>query len=135
MTAQVIKGYLEATLRRCGFSYAEEGGYLTLTAGLGGKRWKMALSCGENRLIFYAAYPWQTAYEHRERVLEHLNALNAVSGFGSYFLLDTESGALTVFRCDVLIADEYSVIESIEKGFKYASAAVCARWETLKENI
>ena len=131
MTVQTIKGYLEAEMRRHAFPYTSENGYITLTAGFGGKRWKMAFSCGENRIECYAAYPWPVPRELRESLLERLNSLNAAAGFGSYFLLDTERNHLIVLRCDILIADEYSIAECIEEGLKRMSAAFCARWETL----
>ena len=135
MTIQMMQGYLEAEMRRHGFPCSVKNGYTTLTAGLGGKRWKMALTCGENRFTFYAAYPWQVSREHRTRVIEWLNGINAGISFGSCFLLDMEQSCLIVFRCDVIIADEYSIAECLENGLKYTSAALCARWDSLSEAV
>jgi len=132
MTKQIVEGYLKAELRRHGFQYAVENGYMVLTAGFGSKRWKMVLTCGDGCLSCYAAYPWQVPHERRERLLERLNSLNASARFGSCFLLDSEQGGMIVFRCDVIIADEYSIAECIEKGFKYATIAICARWDRLR---
>ena len=131
LTETMIKGYLEAEMRRFGFSCTVESGYLLLTAGLGRRRWKMAVSCGENRITCYAAYPWMIPGERRASVLERLNDLNAASGFGSYFLLDTEQGGFAAFRCDILLTDAYSISECFEEGLRSASAAFYARWETL----
>ena len=117
---------------RHGFPYTVEGNYLVLTAGLGGRRWKMAFTCGEDRVICYAAYPWQAPPERRAEVLERLNRLNAAAGFGSYFLLDR---GLVVLRCDVIIADVYSIAECLESGFKHTSAGFYAHWEALGETV
>ena len=135
MTVQMMRGYLEAEMRRHGFFWSEKNGYTTLTAGLGGKRWKMALSCDEDRFTCYAAYPREIPDERRSVVLEWLNKINAEAGFGSCFLLETESGSLVVLRCDIIIADEYSISECFETGLKYTSAALCARWDTLNKKI
>ena len=131
MTAQLVKGYLDAAMRRFGFVYTEKNGYAVLTAGLHGKRWKMAFSCGDDRLAIYAAYPGAIPHESRIRAAERLNELNAQSGFGCFFLLETGRDCLIIYRCDVIIADEYSITECIEKGFKLTSAAICARWDIL----
>ena len=132
MTVKMIRGYLEAELRRHDFPHTEESGYLTFTAGFGGRRWKTALACGENRVSCYAAYPWLIPEERREGLLWRLNSLNAAASYGSYFLLDTEQGCMIVFRCDILIADGYSFAECLEKGFKHMAAAFCARWDFLR---
>ena len=131
MTAMMIRGYLEAELRRLGFPYTLENGYMLLTAGLAGRRWKMAIACGENRVMYYAAYPRQVPRERRAACLDCLNNLNAALSFGGFFLLDTGPHCLIVFRGDVLIADEYSVAECLESGFKHTTAAFYARWETM----
>jgi len=133
MTVQMMRGYLEAEMRRYGFVWSVKNGYTTLTAGLGGKRWKMALTCSEDRFTCYAAYPWEISRKRRAHVLEGLNKINADASFGSCFLLETEQSCLIVFRCDVIIADEYSIAECFEHGLKYTSAALCARWEILGE--
>ena len=128
----MVEGYLKAELRRHGFLYAALNGYMVLTAGFGSKRWKMALACGDGCLSCYAAYPWQVPRWRREKLLEQLNSLNASACFGSCFLLDSEQGGMIVFRCDVIIADEYSIAECLEKGFKHTTIAICARWNMLK---
>ena len=134
MNAKMINGYLESELRRYGFSYTVENGYVLMTAGLGGRRWKTVILSGENRITCYAAYPRLTPPERRISVLERLNDLNAASGFGSYFLLDTDQGCLIVFRCDILIADVYSIAECFRLCMKNMSAAIYAQWETLMQN-
>ena len=132
----MIKGFLESELRRKAFPYIVENGYMILTAGFGGKRWKLAVSCGENRITCYAAYPRQVPRELCASMIARLNSLNAASGFGSYFLLDTEGlgllsqapGYLIVFRCDILTADVYSIGECFADGLWRMSAAFCAQW-------
>ena len=131
LTEKMIKGYIETELRRYEFSYAAQSGYLTLTAGLGGRRWKMAISCGENRITCYSAYPWRIPGERRATVLERLNEFNAACGLGSYFLLDAEQGGLAAFRCDIPVTDIYSISECFEEGLRRMSAAFYARWGAL----
>ena len=132
MTYDIVEGYLETAMHRFGFSYAWESGFMVLTAGIGSRRWKMAIKCMENRFVFYAAYPLQLPHENRARMLEHLNTMNAQSGFGAYFLLDTEQGLMIVCRCDVLIPDEYSIFECIESGLKFISAELYSKWGALQ---
>ena len=122
MDADTVAGWLDATMRRLGFTYAWENGFVSLTAGLGGRRWKMAVKCMEDKLAFYAAYPRQIPYQSRTRMLEFLNTLTASSDLGGWFLLKTEQGYVIVCRCDVLIPDEYSITDSIENGLKQISA-------------
>ena len=131
----MIKGYVKAEMHRWAFHYTEESGFITITAGFGARRWKMAISCVENMITCYAAYPRETIFENRAGVLELLNELNAATGFGSYFLLDAEKGGLIVFRCDILIADEYSIVECFAEGIKRLSAAFSARWEVLISHL
>ena len=135
MTVQMMQGYLEAEMRRHGFPCLVKNGYTTLTAGLGGKRWRMALACGEDRFTCYAAYPWPLPGGYRAKVLEWLNEINAGASFGSCFLLETGLSCLIVFRCDIIVADEYSIAECFENGLKYTSAALCSHWETLNKFI
>ena len=135
MDVDVVRGYFEAAMRRFGFSFMWENEFAVLTAGVGGRRWKMAILCMEDRFVLYAAYPQHVPHGGRAGMLEFLNTLNAASGFGSYFLLEAERGYLIVCRCDVLIPDEYSIFECIECGFKYASAEIYSKWGQLHEML
>ena len=135
MDVGVVKGYFEAVMRRLGFAFAWENDFAVLTAGIGGRRWKMALKCMEDRFILYASYPQQVPGGRRAGVLDYLNTLNAASGFGSYFLLEAEQGYLIVCRGDVLIPDEYSIFECIECGFKFMSAEIYSKWGQLHDQL
>ena len=135
MTSDVIRGYLEATLRRLGFVFVWENGLAAMTAGLGGRRWKMAILCFEDRFAFYAAYPKQVPHDGRAKMLEYLNAINAESALGGYFLLETEEGLIPVCRCDVIIPGEFSIPECIERGLKLISAEIYSKWEKLQDAV
>jgi len=135
MDVGVVRGYFEAAMRRLGFAFEWENGFAVLTAGVGGRRWKMALKCMEDRFVLYASYPQQVPHGRRAVVLDYLNALNAASCFGSYFLLEAGQEYLIVCRCDVLIPDEYSVFECIECGFKYISAEIYSKWGQLHDML
>jgi len=129
----MMKGYLDAEMRRNGFSWLSKNGYTTLIAGLGDKRWKMALSCGESMFTCYAAYPWEIPHSCRTEVLEQINKINATAAFGCCFLLETEQNRLIVFRCDMIIADEYSITECFENVLKYTTVALYTHWDTFKK--
>ena len=129
MNEQMIRGFVEAEMQRLGFAYTNEDGYMVLTAGQGGKRWKMAISFGENRISCYAAYPRQIPQERRAEMLERLNDINAAARFGSYFLIATKQEYMIAYRYDIPIADIYSIAECFEHGLKNTAAAFCARWD------
>ena len=133
LDADTVKGYLESAMHRLEFPYVWENGFAVFIAGIGSRRWKMAIKCLDGRIALFAAYPRQSPIESREKMLEILNKFSAASAFGSYFLLETGQGILTIYRCDVIIPDEYSIFECIECGLKYSAAGLYSNWENLHD--